>query len=300
MKVGFELTQRGADANPDAILELAQLGEDLGYDSLWANDHVVIPREVRTPYPYGATGRHPFAQDVPYLEGLTVLAFVAGWTRRLGLGISVLILPQRNPVLAAKVAASLDVLSKGRLILGVGSGWLAEEFEALDMPFAQRGARTDEFLRVMKALWTEDHPRFQGRFYTLEDVIFYPKPVQKPHMPLWIGGEANGALRRAAALGDSYHPADRGLEPFEKVAERYKRVQELARGYGRDPSSIEFTLRTTVNFARDGVPAVVRRFQEYRQAGVAHVLASFQPATLEAVREGMTLFAREVRPALAS
>lgn len=300
MEIGFEVTQRGPGASPEAILEQARLGEELGYDSLWVNDHVVIPREVQTPYLYSPTGRHPFSPDELYLEGLTLLSFLAACTRKPKLGISVLILPQRNPVLAAKVLATLDFLSGGRVIFGVGTGWLKEEFEALDMPFAERGARTDEFLRLMKALWTDDHPRFEGRYYRLAEVGFYPKPVQRPHLPIWVGGDVLRALRRAAALGDSYHPADRGQEPFANIEARYQRVRELAAGYGRPPDAVSFTLRTAVNFAKEDTASVVRRFRQYQEAGVAHAMINFQSLRPEDILESSRRFAREVRPALAS
>ncbi|MFQ5879248.1 MAG: LLM class flavin-dependent oxidoreductase, partial [Dehalococcoidia bacterium] len=138
MEIGFQVTQRGPGADREIILELARLGEELGYDSLWVGDHVVIPRQVESPYPYTTTHQHPFALDLSYLEALTVLSFLAACTRRPRLGVSVLIVPQRNPVLTAKVLASLDALSQGRIIFGVGAGWLREEFEALDMPFEKR------------------------------------------------------------------------------------------------------------------------------------------------------------------
>lgn len=299
MEIGLTMTQRGPSAQRETILAEARLAEELGYDSLWVGDHVVLPWRVESPYPYTATGEYPFAPELPHLEALTLLTFLAGCTERPLLGVSVLVVPQRNPVLTAKVLASLDVLSGGRLILGVGAGWLREEFEALDMPFDQRGARTNEFVELMKVLWTQDHPRFQGRFYRLGDVAFYPKPLQKPHIPLWVGGEAEATLRRTAMLGDSYHVVDFGHEPFENTVERYRRVQALTKEYGRDPGSVSFTLCTLANFSREDVPTMVRRFQRYREAGVIHARIDFRAGSPEETMGGLRRFAREVRPALA-
>ncbi|MFQ5880626.1 MAG: LLM class flavin-dependent oxidoreductase, partial [Dehalococcoidia bacterium] len=161
------------------------------------------------------------------------------------------------------------------------------------------GARTNEFLRVMKALWTQDHPDFRGRFYTVGDVAFYPKPLQKPYIPLWIGGEAMGSLRRAAMLGDSYHAVDFGHEPFGNLVERYQRVQELTKEYGRDPDSVSFSLRTLVNFASEDVASVIRRFQAYQEAGAVHTMIDFRSRSPEEAKESVRRFAHEVRPALA-
>ncbi len=178
----------GRAAGPTTLLEAAHRAEALGYSSVWTPDRIIIPWKIKTPYPYGADQRFIVPQDRPFLEPLTCLAFLAGCTERILLGMSVLVLPYRHPLYWAKVATTIDHLSKGRLILGVGVGWMREEFEALGVPFQERGAVSDEQLRIMRQLWETERSRFEGRYYRFEDVAFYPKPFQKPSIPIWVSG----------------------------------------------------------------------------------------------------------------
>jgi alkanesulfonate monooxygenase SsuD/methylene tetrahydromethanopterin reductase-like flavin-dependent oxidoreductase (luciferase family) len=188
------------------------------------------------------------------------------------------------------------VLSRGRVILGVGSGWCREEFEALATPFERRGYRTNEYIELLKALWSEDHVNFAGDTYSLGDVGFYPKPVQQPGIPIWTAGESPMALRRAARLADGYHPVQHSNITFENAVENYARVKELASEYGRDPASIRFTLHTRVNLQEEEQASVIARFQKYRDAGVEHVVINFRPTSEDEARQNLQSFAKEIMP----
>jgi len=297
MQLGVHLPQVGPNATREGVLALARRAEELGFDSLWVSDHVVVPRQISGQYP-GAGGawggRFPVPPDRPFLEAISILLFAAGCTERLLLGISVLVVPQRNPVLTAKMLATLDVLSGGRLIFGAGIGWLPEEFAALDVPFAQRGARTEEYLRLIKALWTEDHPSFRGRFYSLDDVGFYPKPLQKPHPPIWMGGWAEPALRRVARLADGWHAGG----PPQALAERYQLLRRFAKEAGRDPDAIALSVRTESYLWSAGPQVALDTLRQYRDIGARHAILVFSGRTIELALERMEGFVRDLRPAL--
>lgn len=200
MRYGFYLPTRGPTATRDGVLALAREGERLGLHSAMIADHIVFPVESESAYPYTLDRKHPSGGDA--LETFSILGVVAGATERLRLVTSVLVLPYRNPVLTAKMVASLDVLSGGRVTLGVGVGWLKEEFEALDSPdFERRGAVTDEWIAIFKQLWTQSPASFIGQFYDYADIRCEPLPLQKPHPPIWVGGHSRAALRRTAMAG---------------------------------------------------------------------------------------------------
>lgn len=186
MRYGFYLPTRGRTATPEALETLVQRGEALGFASVMIADHVVFPVTITSKYPYTVTGAFPGQGDA--LEQLSLMAFIAGKTRTLRLVSSVMIVPHRNPVVTAKALATIDVLSNGRVTVGVGVGWLREEFQALGAPdFDRRGAVSDEYIRIFKTLWTESTASFAGRFYRFEAVRCLPQPVQKPHPPIWVG-----------------------------------------------------------------------------------------------------------------
>jgi probable F420-dependent oxidoreductase len=244
IQFGFGLPTRGRLSSPENLVKLAKHAEDLGFDFISVSDHVVIPRAIGSRYPYSATGEFAVDPSGAYLEQLTVLTYIAACSQRLRLLTSVMVVPQRPPVLTAKQLASLDVLSNGRLIFGVGAGWLREEFEALDAPwFDQRGRVTDEYLRAFKELWTNDEPTFDGDFASFHDIAFAPKPVQKPHPPIWVGGESNAALRRTARLGDAWYPIGSNprhpLGTTSQLAAAIDRLRGFARQAGRDPAEID-------------------------------------------------------------
>jgi len=212
MRFGFYLPTRGATAAPEALETLIERGESLGFSSVVIADHIVFPVTIRSKYPYTVSGAFPGHGDA--LEQLSLMAFAAGKSRRLRLISSVMILPHRNPVVTAKMLATIDVLSRGRVTVGVGVGWLREEFQALGAPdFDRRGAVGDEYLRIFKTLWTQDPASFHGEFYRFDAIRCLPHPTQKPHPPIWIGGHSKAALRRVARLGDGWHPASRCARP---------------------------------------------------------------------------------------
>jgi probable F420-dependent oxidoreductase len=246
---------------------------------------------------------------VPYLEALTALAYLAGMTRRVRLGTHVLILPYRNPVLTAKVVTTIDHVSGGRLDLGIGVGWMREEFEALGYDYYERrGAVTDEQIAVLKTLWTEDVPRFEGAFYRFGPVGALPKPVQKPHPPLWIGGHTRVALRRVARLGDGWLPIGARPPanlPPEEVAAGIARIRDEARQLGRDADAIRVTFSTTPSLGRadgqrrpfQGSPdEIARDIQQYRQAGVEGFLFGFGSGSAAEYERRLRQFAEQVQP----
>ena len=245
MKFGFYLPTRGHTATPEALETLVTRGEALGFHSVMIADHVVFPTEVHSKYPYTVSGAFPGHGDA--LEQLTLMAFLAGITERLRLVTSVMILPYRNPVLTAKMLATVDVLSRGRVTVGVGVGWLREEFEALHTPdFDQRGAVSNEYLQIFKTLWTQDPADFAGQFYQFKGVRCLPHPVQKPHPPLWIGGHSRPALRRVAKYGDGWHPVGANpavpLRPHELQA-ALEDLKRLIEAEGRDPATVTISFK---------------------------------------------------------
>ena len=288
MEFGIHLPHVGPFATPDAIAGVARKAEELGYHSVWASDHIITPRKIESPYP---GGRYAVQPEWPFLEPVATLLFAAAVTKRVRLGTSVIVITQRNPVVLAKQLATLDVLSEGRLIFGAGAGWMKEEFQALNVPFTNHGPRMAEYLEVIRRCWTLDDPSFHGRFYDLEDVGFYPKPVQKPHPPLWVGGWVEGALRRAAQYGDAWH----AFAPADVMAERFAKVRQYAREYGRDPESITMTLRADRIGPRDP-EAAVEKLREFAAIGVSMALITLVGPNADAIGEQMAAFMRDVAP----
>jgi probable F420-dependent oxidoreductase len=317
LELGWSLPSRGPLARVDILTRLARTADTLGYSVVTISDHVVLPSRSSAPYPYDHTGAFPGGSQQPYLEPIPLAAWLLAATRRVRVAISVLVVPYRNPVVTAKQLATIDALSGGRLIVGAGVGWWPEEFEALAAPpFAERGAVTDEYLRLMKTLWTEDAPRFEGKYYRIGDVTMLPHPVQKPHPPIWIGGHTEPALRRTATLGDVWHPiglrGPAGLAPDE-LAQKMERIRTLARQAGRDPASIGVAFRGPLDlWPRRGKPPadplrplagppdkVVADLRAYQAAGVDTVVFDFPKPDPAAMVAFMRRVAREVRPRLA-
>ena len=238
MQFGVLLPQFGALARSadvqHRIRAVAQTAERLGYDVLWTAEHIIFPQTIGTPYPYG--GRFPYPVTDPILDIVATLSYVAAITSRIRLGSSVLVLPYRNPLVLAKELASLDVLSEGRLLLGVAAGWLKEEFDLLGVPFTERGQRTDEYINLLRALWTQQQVTFHGRHFELTDAAFFPKPVQQPHPPIWIGGGSPAALRRVARLGDGWIAVPR--PSLGDLANDIQEIRRRAEERRRDPASI--------------------------------------------------------------
>ena len=274
-------------------------------------DHVLQPNKVNSPYPYSVTGdilEAGQSGDGEWPEQITTLAFLAGVTERIRLVTSVMIIPYRNPILTAKMLSTLDMLSKGRLILGAGVGWMEEEFELLNAnPFAERGAVTNEYLQAFIELWTQDDPKFDGEYVNFTDITFLPKPVQKPHPPIWIGGQSKPAIRRAARLGNGWHPVGAipatPLEP-EELAANLVLLREYAEKAGRDPSTIDISMKAplydsgnTIGTRRrfSGSPEDVQQdVQTYTDVGVTHLIFDFRTSDPHQTEDRMAKFAEEV------
>jgi probable F420-dependent oxidoreductase len=315
MEFGVSLPGRGPLAAPDVVLKIAAKAETLRLDSLFVTDHVVLPASTaRSVYPYSPTGQFPGGGRQDYFEPLTMLAWLAHATRRVRLGTSVLVIPYRHPLVAAKMLATVDVLAKGRVILGAGVGWLREEFEALGAPpFEERGRVTDEYLRLMRMAWTTDPVTFEGRYCHVREVHLLPKPRQRGGIPIWVGGDTEAALRRAGTLGDGWHPI--GLRPPsvllpDEYAAKVKQIHGHAQRAGRDPKSITLTFRTPMEIrsARDKptggdrplfqgtVAEVIGDIRRYQAVGVSHFVFDHTRPDSTAVLTNMERFAESVRP----
>ena len=239
-------------SSPDRIGPYAQAAEEAGFESIWVFEHAVIPADYRSRYPYNAEGRITIEDDdLP--DPLGLLAYLAGVTTRLVLGTGVLILPQRSPVICAKECATVDRVSRGRLRLGIGVGWLREEAEAVGTRFEDRGARTDEYIEAMRVLWREPEPTFHGKYTHFDRAKSNPKPVQAGGVPILVGGDSVAAARRAGRLGDGYFPI--GLR-HDDFTTRVETVRAAAEERGRDPDAIELTYSGSTD------PDRVRRYAD--------------------------------------
>jgi probable F420-dependent oxidoreductase len=286
------------------IEAVARRADELGFDSIWCNDHLAIPKAGKgagTEPAYAAGYGEQRRQHV--YEPLITLAYLAAVTSRVLLGTSVYLLPLRNPLVAAKQVASLDQLSRGRLVLGVGVGWLEGEFAALGVPFRERGSRTDEAIAVLKALCGQEGAEFRGRYHQFTGVEFFPKPVQRPHPPLWIGGRSQAAIRRTARAGDGWHPSHLTTHELRRgIAELHGECERA----GRSPE--EVTVATRRKLVLTGSPpqaergrvltgsagAIAATMAELEQVGVAHLLVELPGSSEAELLENLEWFAREV------
>lgn len=248
IRLGAFIPPWGAAAGPDDFDTAARAVERLGYDSIWVGDHAVFPRTVESTYPYNESGRSPFDPDQPLFEPLTLLAYLAARTERIALGISVLVLPMRHPALVGKMLANLQSLSRGRVMLGVGAGWMREEFDLLGADFAARGAATDGYIEELRRLWRGDVP----------EIGFQPRPEPPP--PILVGGASGPALRRAARLGDGWNAIR--MDPGQ-VAAAIRRLRVLLTENGRDAARFSVVLRAPLP-----VSGAAARLEEYAAAGV--------------------------------
>ncbi len=312
MEFGFSLPSRGPQASVENLRTLAQHAETLGLDSIWVSDHIIVPEQISSFYPYHPEGAFPTAPEQDYHEPLTALTFLAGCTNRVKLGTSVLILPYRNALLTAKIVSTLDTLSQGRVILGVGVGWMEEEFVALGLDtYRRRGAVSDEYIRVLRELWTSDAPRFDGEFVRFADIGFAPKPVQKPYPPIWIGGHTAPAIRRAARLGDGWHPI--GLRPPANLTppemqEAVTQLREEAANAGRTPQAVTISFRGPIDFTDagggerkplTGSPAAVQDdIGRYADCGVSHMIFDVMAPDVASLQHTMDRFVQDVKPGL--
>ena len=286
MKFGVVFANTMGWSEPAGAVEAARAAEAAGFESFWTVEHVIFPDGYQSAYPYSPTGKMPAAPSTPIPDPLIWLAYVAAVTTTLRLATGILILPQRNPLVLAKEVATLDHLSGGRVELGIGVGWLKEEFDALGVPWAERGRRTDEYIEAMRALWERDHASYSGRFAGFSNVSSNPKPVQSS-VPIVVGGHSRAAAERAGRLGDGFFPG-RGT-PAE-LAESFDIVRQTAAAAGRDPSAIEFSAGHPGIFGDDPVGAV----QEMASIGVGRIIVPAFTMMKPTPTEAMEQFAERV------
>ena len=291
MKFGVCLPSYGNGLSRKALVESAQLAEALGFNSVWTTDHILVPKKHSDPY-----GN--------ILDCLVALAYVGAVTEEIQLGTSVLVMPVRNPIIVAKQAATIDYLTEGRLILGTAVGWMEEEFDNLAASFHDRGKRFEEAILMMRTLYRNEYPQFQGRYHKFSDATFKPTAANGP--TIWFGGNSDAALQRAARLADGWHPVGMAIEPYKVAVEKINSM--LANG-----KEFTFSLRILVDLNGKAEPyqgsggeprsviagnrgQVVQVLEEYREAGLSHLVCYFGDIELEQVRHRMKQFAGEVLP----
>jgi probable F420-dependent oxidoreductase len=285
LKFGVAFANIGSYTDPVEAIRLAQAAEGAGFESIWTVDHVVVPAGYRSTYPYDPSGRLPSGEGTVFPDPLIWLAYVAAQTTTLRLGTGILILPQRNPLVLAKELATLDHLSGGRMILGVGIGWLEEEFRALGVPFADRVQRTEEAIGAMRALWSEEQASFEGSTVAFTDCFLRPQPPRGT-IPVHVGGHSRAAARRAGRIGDGFFPF--GVSPDE-LPPLIDIVRTSAEESGRDPAKIEVTVQCNVTTGTDALTEV----NSLRELGATRILV---PAVLfgSDPQLSLTLYGRDV------
>ena len=315
MDFGFGVPTRGPLSAPQTLAALAASGEELGFTYIGVADHIVVARRIDSTYPYSESGSFTGWESGECLEQLTLLGYLAAHTTTIRLLSSVMVVPHRNPVHTAKILSTIDNLSGGRLTVGCGVGWMREEFEAIGTPpFDNRGSVSDEYIRVFKELWTSNAPTFEGKYANFSDIVFSPQPVQKPHPPIWIGGESPAALRRAARLGDAWYPIGSNptypLQTIRQLSDAISRLHSYAEGFGRDPSEIDLAFSAgwyNENEARTGPDGdrltftgtprqIADDILAFHELGVRHLMLGFQGPTLDQTLARMHYFASEIMP----
>jgi probable F420-dependent oxidoreductase len=314
MEFGYIVPTRGPFGSRESVLAIARHADALGFGYVACTDHIVVPRAIGSTYPYTQSGQFPGSAPGEYMEPLVLLSCLAGATEKVRLLTSVMVVPHRPAVLTAKMLATIDVLSGGRVTLGCGAGWMREEFEAIGAPpFDKRGSVTDEYIAAFRQLWTEDDPRFDGEFVKFSDIIFLPKPIQTP-IPIWTGGESGRALRRAARIADGWYPVGNNpahpLNTLERYSAKLDEFRSLAEGYGRDPASIvqaywamwylaDQTLtaddgtRVLMTGSNDQVLDDIGRLGEL---GVKVIMLGYAAPSLQEMLDTMSRFAEEIAP----
>jgi probable F420-dependent oxidoreductase len=308
MQIGFNLPMSGGMAEPAAMARVAREGEALGFDYLTLTDHVAIPDVSAPGYPYSESGEFYGASPGHRLEQLVAASWIAAKTERIRLVLAVMVVPHRPAVLAAKMLASIDVLSGGRLVVGVGAGWLQAEFDAVvTTPFAERGAVTDAYLDAFRTLWTEARPRLDGPYVKMDGLVFDPKPVQKPHPPIWVGGESGPSMRRAARVADAWYPIGSNrahlLDSLPRLAAGIARLRRLVGEAGRDPAKMGVVYRVKRHAvpmppASDGnrrlfsgsIAEVIEDVRALRVLGVTGLDFDFEQENADGVVDGMRKF----------
>ena len=283
MKFGLMYSNAGPFAYPEGLTNLARTAEEAGVESLWTVEHVVIPVGYKSTYPYDPSGKIPAPDTMPIPDPLVGLAFVAAVTKTIRLATGILILPQRHPLYVAKEVATLDVLSGGRVILGIGVGWLQEEFDALGIPFEERAGRTAEAVRAIRSLWKPEPEAFQGKYYRWAPLQSHPKPVQQPGVPIVVGGHTELSAKRAARYGDGYFP---GVAEADKLKALMQTMRDECKRLGRKPEEIEIS----AGRAQLDLDAVKR----LRDVGVARIMIPPPAFDPDGVRQGLHKLGNEV------
>ena len=297
MKIGVTIPNNWGIADVRQVLAFGPLAEQLGFDSVWVMDHL---------FNNGYVGER--LQNKPYYHPMATLSHLSATTQRVLLGTSVLVLPYHNPVELAKYAASLDQMSEGRVVLGVGVGAMTEEFQALGISMRERGSLTNECIAIMKELWTNDEASYHSRRWNFDEIKFSPKPLQKPHIPLWIGGSSPGALKRVATLGDGWHPS--GVSP-EEFSMGLREIHDLTRAAGRDPESLSMSMRVEVEvspgpssdraasrsrLSGGDTGEMIAGIEAYQTAGVEHIVLALNSGDVDKLKATMENIARSVLP----
>ena len=301
MQYGVILPNVGPLAHIDSLATIARRAEELDYDGVFLSDHIVVPDGRRSAYPYRSDGRFPLTATDRILEPIVALSYLAAATQRIRLGFSVLVLPYRHPVLNAKMLGTLDVVSNGRLIAGVGVGWMAEEFAALDADFPDRGAVADEHIALLRAFWTGAAGELRDTRYSAAGLRMEPEPIQQPHPPIWTGGTSPPALRRAARLADGWHGVRQSPDDIIRVVARIAELRSAA-GKGRDGFTISLRAGLDVTDAtRDGAGRTPLRgateqiaadLDAYAQAGLDYLVVEPRAATAEQLVAQLERFAK--------
>ncbi|MEZ5855639.1 MAG: TIGR03619 family F420-dependent LLM class oxidoreductase [Hyphomicrobiaceae bacterium] len=313
MRFGVNILSRGPMANRQGYKTVAGAAERLGFDFVSANDHILVPADIDSRYPYSEKGDWAGRNAAQCLDVLSTLTFLAGCTERVRLLSSVMVVPHRPAILPAKIIATADILSEGRMVIGIGAGWMQEEIEALGVaPYKERGKVTDEFIAAFRELWTAERPKFSGNYAKFDNILFEPKPVAKPHPPIWVGGESPAAMRRAIKLGDGWYPASANpinrLDTAPRVAAAMADFKTMCETSGRDPATIALAhvVLWPVNWTAEDAHSGGRRSftgssqqmvedaAAMKAAGIADLNVSFPAPTVNETVERMERFASEV------
>ncbi len=281
MKFALTGVGTGSTVRPEPLVQVAQKAETLGFESVWIPEHLAVPLSMDSPYPYSADGQFPGGPGAGLHDPFVALSFVAAHTTTIKLGTGVFVLPLRNPLAVAKAVVSVDVLSNGRMLFGVGIGWLKEEFDAVGMPFTTRVSRSREWISMLKTLWTEETPYFQGRYHSFAPIGFNPKPVQKPHPPILFGGESEPALKRAAELGDGWIGVRHSPDSVVPLLDKLKAYMQEA---NREFAQLDITVGLDAE-----VPPDLDTVKRFADAGV-HRLVVFAPGFVPRSRFDTDLF----------
>lgn len=302
MDIGISLIMRGAEATRASASVIAAFAEEHGYHSLWVSDHIVIPPIAKTRFPGTPDGEFPPPWRQGYLESISTLAWLAGRTETVRLGTSALVLPLRNPIELAKQLATIDVMSEGRMMVAVTAGYAEDEFDVLHSSFADRGARTEEYVRLLQAVWASDPASFSGEHFAFRDVNVGPLPVQRPRLPVLVGGNTTASIRRAARVGDGWHPSAQGPDQLEPKLDRFHdELSAAGRSAADVPISIKLPFLSFADTATGpGSPAAwVAAFQRFAELGVSLVVLDYEHERLDFAVDTLQRFEREVRPELA-